>query len=88
MTPRDDPLLCSAVTKAVSAFSAVAHAGESLPAFMRLLGDSKLGLTPDERNALQNVSERRLVAEIWAEVTRRRGEACWPHGAQQKQATH
>ena len=85
MTPRDAPLLAAAVAKAVSAFSAVAHTGESLPAFMRLLGDS---LTHDERAALQNTSERRLVAEIWAELTRRRGEDCWPHGAQQKQATH
>ena len=85
MTPRDAPLLAAAVAKAVSAFSAVAHTGESLPAFLRLLDG---GLTPDERNALQNVSERRLVAEIWAEVTRRRGENCWSHGQRQKQVTH
>lgn len=88
-TPRDDPLLLSAVGRVVSAFSAVCSEAErlntdvDLPAFLRLLRDSKLGLTPDETNAIRNNGERRLAVEVWAEVTKRRAEGAFPYRLRQ-----
>ena len=52
-----------------------------MSAFLHLLDDKTLGLTGDERNVLRTAGERRVTAEIWAEVTKRRGENAWPHKA-------
>ena len=73
----------------VSAFSAATGPDgvSDFAGFLRLL-DGELGLTQDERNAIRVAGERRLQAEIWAEVTRRRAEGCFPHGLRQKQAIH
>lgn len=78
MTPRNDPLLCSAVSRVVSAYSAVLHEGADLAAFLRLL-DGPLGLTPDENAVLRNASDQRLTMEVYAEVLKRQAEGCWPH---------
>jgi hypothetical protein len=84
MIARDDPLLSSAVSRVVSAYNAACHESADLPAFQRLLTDPKLGLTPDERSAIRNTSERRLTAEIWAEMTRRRDKDCFPYTLRRK----
>jgi hypothetical protein len=93
MIPRDDPLLNSAVGRVVSAFTAVlrdADGEADLSAFLQLLDDPKLGLSKDEKNALKAAGDQRLVAEIWAEVTRRRGEGAFPYSLRPKrrQALH
>ena len=72
----NDPLLCSAVSRAVSAFSAVLHEGGGLPAFLRLLDAS---MTPDENAVIRNASDRRITTELQAEVLKRQAEGCWPH---------
>ena len=92
MIARDNPLLSAAVSRVVSAFTAVLREAErqgcdaDLPAFQRLLDDPKLGLTPDEKNAVRT-GDQRLVAEIWAEVTRRRGEGCFPYTLRPRRKT-
>jgi hypothetical protein len=94
MIPRDAPLLSAAVCRVVSAFTAVLHTaadGEAdLLAFLRLLDDPELGLSENEKNALKAASDQRLVAEIWAEVTRRRGEGAFSYSLRPKrrQALH
>jgi len=79
MTPRNDPLLLSAVSRVVSAYSAACHEHADLPAFLRLL-DGPLGLTPDENAVIRNASDQRLTMEVYAEVLKRQAEGCWPHG--------
>ena len=72
--------LRAAVECVVSAFSAALHAaGKGQPefaAFQRLLRKS---LSPKERDAIEAAVEKRLVAEIEAEIMQRRLEKCWPH---------
>ena len=87
MTLRNDLILSAAVSRVVSAFTAVLHAADGeadLSVFQRSLNDKKLGLTPDQKNALKMAGDQRLVAEIWAEVTRRRGEGAFPYSLRPK----
>jgi hypothetical protein len=86
MTPRDNPLLSSALSRVVSAFSAVCRTcGEAdFPAFSSLLDDPKLGLRPDEQSAIQAASEQRLTAELWVELTRRRDKGAFPYSLRPK----
>ena len=87
MTPRNDPLLLSAVSRVVSAYSAACHEHDDLPAFLRLLDDPQLGLTQDENAVIRNASDQRLTMEVYAEVLKRQAEGCWPHSpARQQQA--
>ena len=82
MIAHNDPLLCSAVSRAVSAFSAVLHEGGGLPAFLRLLDAS---MTPDENAVIRNASDRRITTELQAEVLKRQAEGCWPHAPGRRQ---
>ena len=78
--------LRAAISRVVSAYSAARHVeretgqADIAAALQRLLLD-ELGLTSEEWAALCNAGESRLAAEIYAELTQRRLEECWPHGA-------
>ncbi len=92
MTPHTDPALQSAVARVVTAFSAcselAARDGLTLEfaAFARALRHPAIGLTADQRRALDNATERELVGAFWREFSARRASGELPQPAQAAQS--
>ena len=76
--PRDDPALRDAVARVVAVLGACCEVAKrdgsiiELATFAEALRHPAIGLTADQLSALNNASERQLVAAFWREFTERR----------------
>lgn len=92
--PRDDPALRAAVARAVTILGACCEVAKrtgsiiELAAFAAVLRHPAIGLTPEQRAALDNASERQLVAAFWREFTERRASGELPRPPQPAHLSH
>lgn len=92
--PRDDPALQSAVARAVTILGVCCEVAKrnnsiiELGAFAAVLRHPAIGLTAEQRAALDNASERQLVAAFWREFTERRASGELPQPPQPAHLSH